>query len=63
MVQLQLAVASVHMSGQMYREVIADVPKYVHKNDGLREFLLRLKNGNKQAFVITNSPYSFMLVM
>uniref|UniRef100_A0A914XAW7 Zinc finger protein 593 homolog n=1 Tax=Plectus sambesii TaxID=2011161 RepID=A0A914XAW7_9BILA len=57
---VEVAVQSVHLSGEMYSAVTSDLPQYVHKNPGLKEFLERLHKNGKVLFMITNSPYSFM---
>ncbi len=52
----------VHRSGDMYKAVRADLPKYIHLNLGLEETLARLHDHGKLLCVVTNSPFAFMSV-
>ncbi|VDK41732.1 unnamed protein product [Anisakis simplex] len=45
------SVKYVHISGEMYRAVISDLEHYVHKNNGLKEYLTRLVSNGKQLFM------------
>ncbi|KAH7731078.1 5-nucleotidase domain containing 2-like protein [Aphelenchoides avenae] len=54
------SVRRVHMSGELYAAVIADFEAYVHKNVGLKEYLDRLRENEKELFLVSNSPFSFI---
>ncbi|CAD6198161.1 unnamed protein product [Caenorhabditis auriculariae] len=53
-------VRQVHVSGEMYEKVTTELKRYVHPNDGLRDYLERLHAYGKTLFVVTNSPYKFI---
>ncbi|CAJ0922868.1 unnamed protein product, partial [Mesorhabditis belari] len=53
-------VKQVHVTGEMYKSVLSNMEKYVHKNPGLSEYLQRLHKSGKHLFMITNSPFTFM---
>lgn len=57
-----MSVAQVHTSGEMYRRIGEQLPRYVHKNEGLLDYLQFLVDNKKELFVVTNSPFSFMWV-
>ncbi|XP_031632609.1 5'-nucleotidase domain-containing protein 3, partial [Contarinia nasturtii] len=44
----------------MHRIVAQDVNKYIEANPQLKHFFKRLKDDNKQLFLVTNSPYHFV---
>lgn len=48
------------MSGELYAAVRADLETYVHKNVGLKDYLERLRSSDKELFLVSNSPFSFM---
>ncbi|MFH4976836.1 hypothetical protein AB6A40_003545 [Gnathostoma spinigerum] len=54
------SVQSVHASGEMHHCVMAKIDKYVHKNDGLEEYLSRLIANGKTLFLMSNSPFPFV---
>ncbi|GMS96345.1 hypothetical protein PENTCL1PPCAC_18520 [Pristionchus entomophagus] len=54
------SVGHVHISGELYRTVQADMARYVHKNAGLGDYLERLVRDDRQLFMVTNSPFEFM---
>ncbi|KAF8375482.1 hypothetical protein PRIPAC_81911 [Pristionchus pacificus] len=54
------SVGHVHISGELYRTVQADMERYVHKNGGLGEYLEKLVRDERQLFMVTNSPFEFM---
>uniref|UniRef100_A0A914XWH5 5'-nucleotidase domain-containing protein 3 n=1 Tax=Panagrolaimus superbus TaxID=310955 RepID=A0A914XWH5_9BILA len=53
-------VQRVHASGEMYQCVMDDLPHYVHKNEGLSDYLHMLRDHGKELFIITNSPFQFI---
>ena len=53
-------VQRVHSSGEMYQHVMNNLTHYVHKNEGLSEYLKMLYNNDKELFIITNSPFKFI---
>ncbi|CAD5226772.1 unnamed protein product [Bursaphelenchus xylophilus] len=54
------SVQEVHLSGEMYRSVMSNMDKYVHRNAGLGDFLERVTSHGKELFIVTNSPFTFM---
>ncbi|CAD5219680.1 unnamed protein product [Bursaphelenchus okinawaensis] len=54
------SVQDVHISGEMYRLVMEDMERYIHKNVGLYNFLERVTKDGKELFIATNSPFTFM---
>ncbi|CAM2700732.1 unnamed protein product [Rotaria socialis] len=54
------AVSVFHKSGMMHQIVGQAVEKYFQENDRLKPFLLRLRDANKQIFLITNSNYWYV---
>lgn len=44
----------------MHGIVSQNVEKYIESNTKLELFFKRLKNDNKQLFLVTNSPYHFV---
>ncbi|KHJ89347.1 HAD superfamily hydrolase, 5'-nucleotidase [Oesophagostomum dentatum] len=59
---LKECVQQVHTSGEMYRKVAENLEAYIHRNDGLREYLEMLRSSGKELFVVTNSPFTFINV-
>ncbi|CAJ0574533.1 unnamed protein product, partial [Mesorhabditis spiculigera] len=53
-------VKQVHVTGELYKSVLKNIEKYVHKNPGLHEYLHRLHQSGKTLFMVTNSPFTFM---
>lgn len=53
-------VRKVHITGEMYSHVSMKLNHYVHKNEGLGQYLEMLFNNGKELFMITNSPFTFM---
>lgn len=53
-------VKRVHVTGEMYGHVTKNLNYYVHKNEGLGQYLEMLYNEGKELFMITNSPFTFM---
>ncbi|CAF1213104.1 unnamed protein product [Rotaria sp. Silwood1] len=54
------AVSSFHRTGMMHKLVGQDVETYFEENVRLKPFLQRLRNANKQLFLITNSAYWYV---
>ncbi|CAF2517704.1 unnamed protein product [Rotaria sp. Silwood2] len=52
--------SSFHRTGMMHRLVGEDVETYFEENVRLKPFLQRLRNANKQLFLITNSAYWYV---
>ncbi|KAK6057977.1 HAD superfamily hydrolase, 5'-nucleotidase, partial [Cooperia oncophora] len=59
---LEECVKQVHTSGEMYRAVCDNLEHYMHRNEGLKEYLDLLHSNNKELFVVTNSPFPFINV-
>ncbi|RLN67859.1 hypothetical protein BBJ28_00024232, partial [Nothophytophthora sp. Chile5] len=53
------AIADVHMSGNMHKEVALDLPKYIEPNPALRPLLERIRSG-KKSFLCTNSSFPYI---
>ncbi|POM80716.1 5'-nucleotidase domain containing hypothetical protein [Phytophthora palmivora] len=54
------AIANVHLSGEMHKEVAHDLPKYIEPNPTLRPLLERIRNSGKKSFLCTNSSFSYI---
>lgn len=54
------AVGSFHKTGMMHQLVGQDVATYFEENVRLKSFLERLRDANKQLFLITNSAYWYV---
>ncbi|CAF1147881.1 unnamed protein product [Adineta steineri] len=54
------AVGAFHKSGIMHQLVGQDAETYFEENSRLRPFLQRLRDANKQLFLITNSAYWYV---
>lgn len=59
----QASVRYIHSTGLMHNTVMHNLKEYVHKNIGLKEYLSRLVDKGKKLFMVTNSPFPFMLVL
>jgi hypothetical protein len=46
----------------MHQILQKDMEKYLHTNPGILQCIERLSKAGKELFLITNSPYSFVLV-
>lgn len=46
----------------MHGIVAQNVDKYIESNPQLEKYFKRLKDANKQLFLVTNSPYHFVYV-
>ncbi|CAF1475807.1 unnamed protein product [Adineta ricciae] len=57
---VQEAVSAFHKSGAMHRIVGNNVETYFEENARLKTFLQRLRDANKQIFIITNSAYWYV---
>ncbi|XP_045108615.1 5'-nucleotidase domain-containing protein 3-like isoform X2 [Portunus trituberculatus] len=57
---VKAAISSIHP--EMHRIVARNIEEYLIKDPGLVTFFERLKNNNKELFIITNSPFSFVNV-
>lgn len=44
----------------MHQIVSQNVDKYIESNPQLGQYFKRLKDANKQLFLVTNSPYHFV---
>ncbi|KAG7383495.1 5'-nucleotidase domain-containing protein 3 [Phytophthora boehmeriae] len=54
------AIANVHLSGEMHREVAQDPPKYIEPNPTLRPLLERIRSSGKKSFLCTNSSFPYI---
>ncbi|XP_061171601.1 5'-nucleotidase domain-containing protein 3-like [Saccostrea echinata] len=54
------AVQSVHNSGQLHSQIMADLETYLDKETGINLLLETLVNKGKQLFLITNSGFPFV---
>lgn len=44
----------------MHRMVVQNVSEYLEQNRDLKRFFDRLKEANKNMFLVTNSPFHFV---
>ncbi|ETN74754.1 hypothetical protein NECAME_12740 [Necator americanus] len=61
--QFKECVKQVHVSGEMYQKVSENLEVYIHRNEGLKNYLELLQSSGKELFVVTNSPFTFMNVL
>uniref|UniRef100_H3HDU7 5'-nucleotidase domain-containing protein n=1 Tax=Phytophthora ramorum TaxID=164328 RepID=H3HDU7_PHYRM len=54
------AIANVHLSGDMHKEVALDLPKYIEPSPTLRPLLERIRNSGKKTFLCTNSSFAYI---
>lgn len=53
------AVGRVHISGRLYNEIQNNIENYLERG-ALKEVVKHLRDANKQLFILTNSPFSFV---
>jgi HAD superfamily 5'-nucleotidase-like hydrolase len=48
-----------HRDGTIYKNVLADLPKFIHADPHLAETLHKLRSAGKKLFLLTNSPFGY----
>lgn len=48
-----------HRDGTVYRAVLAEIDRYILRDDDLAETLHKLRSSGKKLFLLTNSPWSY----
>jgi len=56
---IKQAVGRVHISGRLYNEIQNNIEEYLERG-ALKEVINHLREANKQLFILTNSPFSFV---
>lgn len=53
------AIDAAHADGSVYKEVTADLPRFIDRDDALPGALHKLRSAGKRLFVLTNSPFHY----
>ncbi len=56
---VRAAIDFAHADGTVYRNVTANLPKYIERDGELPHTLHKLRSAGKHLFVLTNSPYHY----
>jgi len=54
------SIGKVHLTGQMHREVMSDVERYLHRSPKLRQLLEELGESGVDTFVLSNSSFDYI---
>ena len=57
---VRAAIQTVHASGDMHREVQADVEKYIHPSPEMQKMLRNFQDNGKILFLLSNSGFTFI---
>lgn len=58
-VDVRAAIDAAHADGSFYKEVTADLPRFIDRDAALPETLHKLRSSGKRLFVLTNSPFHY----